>query len=308
MILSSYALGVVLALASAFIWSSFPLITSGQVAPLSPLLYAGISTFLASVLLVPIVALRPGGWSAVRWKDHWWDIFMLALLNGAVFHGLVFFAARHTSPGNVMLLLQMELLFSVIILRAWGKESLRKEELAGAVLMFVGALIILAPAGMRGEVALADLSLLVAAAVPPVANVHAKRARAALNGTEVICLRSLVAALLLLPLAAYSEELPPAAQILDAWPLLLMNGFLIMAIGKLAWLEAIHRIPISVAVAVGSSAPAMTLLLSFVFLGIFPTLEQCFALVLMSGGILVMTTLRRGRRPLPTAEAPTLKP
>jgi drug/metabolite transporter (DMT)-like permease len=129
--------------------------------------------------------------------------------------------------------------------------------------------------------------------VPPVANVHAKKAREVLSGTEVICLRSLVAAVLLLPLAAYSEEFPPPEQIVDAWPLLVMNGFLIMAIGKLAWLEAIHRIPISVAVAVGSSAPAMTLLLSFVFLGIVPTLEQYFALVLMSGGILVMTALRQ---------------
>ena len=285
------SIGTALALLSAFLWSFFPLLTFGDQA-LPPFTYAGASTLVAAALFAGLLTAK-GRWRTFSIAHCWVDLAYLTLLNGVIFHAGVFFAARTTPPGTVIMLLQLELPFSVLMLRLLGKEQLRPHELFGCVTLFLGAIVLVLPRGTSFRLELPELVLIGCAALPPLGNLAVRRARLLLTTVEILFVRSLVAGAILLT-AGLSRESPPALNSLSALTLaaIAANGIFIMALGKLIWVEAVTRIPISKAVALGATTPAITLLLTYLFFGTLPTMSEWGALVLVTAGVLLITQRR----------------
>ena len=81
-------------------------------------------------------------------------------------------------------------------------------------------------------------------------------------------------------------ETPPAsAQFFDALLVLFINGFIVIGVSRLMWIDAIQVIPISKANSLSSIAPFFTLLGAWFLLNEISSMRQLLALLPMLGGL-----------------------
>lgn len=69
---------------------------------------------------------------------------------------------------------------------------------------------------------------------------------------------------------------------------LLINGLFLFGLGKVLWIEGIHRISVTKANALSAISPLLTLFFAFLFLGQHPTGWQLTAFVPMFFGVILL--------------------
>ncbi len=288
--LSARRYGEILAIVSSALWGFFPIITQLSFTRLDPLWSAGFSALFA-VPFFAVIVHRKGHWHQLADRRGWPGILIVTLCIGVIFYGLNFIGFKHTSSGNGSIILLMELFFSMAFLRWWGGERLNGDEIVGALLMVVGAFVIL----FRGAFILqmGDLILLFATVFPPLGNYFARQARSYVSSAVVLFGRCSLSGATLLVLAAIFSEAPSFEALLASMPYLLINGIVLFGVTKLLWLETIHRLEISVALALTSVTPFFTFMYSYVLFDIPPTTAQLLGLGPTVVGILLLTRVVR---------------
>ena len=216
---------------------------------------------------------------------------MVTILIGVIFYGLNFIGFQHTSAGNGSIILMMELFFTMGILRWWGGEYLSPAQVVGAILMLVGAVLVLFQGTFVPQKG--DLLLLAATVFPPLGNFYAREARQFVSSSVVLFCRSVLSAGFLLLAALCVNGVPLIGDLQHSFPYLLINGFVLFGLSKLLWLETIHRIEISVGLALGAVTPAFTLLYANLILGDIPTAFQLWGLLPTMAGIVLLTGVLR---------------
>jgi drug/metabolite transporter (DMT)-like permease len=267
------------ALGSIFLWSMFPIIGSMMLGSMTPLFIAGISTVCATFIFAAWITYK-GVWGEVLSSKAWFSILMATLLIGVIYYILIYAALNSTSVGNVSILLLMEVLFSFLLLGR--SEGINRYRILGAIIMMAGAIAILIPkhSGMH----YGDALVILAAAIAPVGNYYQQKAREHVGSVTIMFWRSLAGGLVLLAAAFIFENVGSGYSI----AFILVNGAILFGIQKILWLEAIHRIPITRAVALGTLAPASTLLMAYMFLAEVPTWVQVSGCVLIITGAMLI--------------------
>lgn len=271
-------------LALTLIEGWFPILSLGLVATLGALTSYALATFLATITFLVLLfwqgKLHHLFDKAARF-DLWMTAFWITLLFSLVFLGL-----QTTTAGNMAVILFLQVLFAYIYFNVLGKQPMGWMHSLGAMLMTVGALLVLFPEEFKLNIG--DGLVLLAAMVAPIANRFQQRARARVDSLVLLGFRNLVALPVLLVLAWLFDGLPDWQAIHQAWWSLLIVGVLILGLSKWLWVEALHRISITKTSALAAMSPLFTLVLAYFWLNEVPTLQQMLGVLpIILGGILI---------------------
>ena len=284
--LSEQRKGELLAVAEITIWGFFPIVLSPKVNRISPLYTGAAATLLA---VIPFALRMTAGkkWYELKERKAWLPMFLAGLLIGSCYYSLIFIALPRTSPANASLLLLMEIFFSVVFLAPVRGERLSARKTLGALFMLVGAGIVLAPEHYVFNSG--DLLILLACAVAPLGNLSSKTARGLVSSDTILFIRSAIGGTFLLVLAWFLEPPPAKAELSHSLAFLIVNGFLMMGLSKILWLEAIHRIPIPKAVSIMALTPFVTIAAAVLLLDESLTVRQGAACLPIVVGMLLLT-------------------
>jgi drug/metabolite transporter (DMT)-like permease len=269
-----------------FLWSFFPVITVLSYGTVPSLLALAWSSLFACFFFIPIMAFRKK-WHEAKNLLLWKYVLVITLFNSVAFYVLYFTALKYTTPGNAAIISLLEILTSFVFFNIILREEISREYLAGACLMLIGALIVLAPnfAGIN----IGDFLILATTLVAPMGNLYQQKARKLASGETVVFLRSILATPIIFFLAYLFGQHASVADVRASLLFLLINGVLLLGLSKLLWVEGIHRMSVTKAMALQGAGPVLTLLIAWMLLSQTPTMWQLVSLAPLLLGVLLLT-------------------
>lgn len=277
--------GEVFIFIQAALWGLFPVLTILSYGKVSPLVSLAVSSLFASAFFAVILTLKKKWHELKNWpalKDSLWTTFFIGIL----YYLLFFFGLQYTSAGNAGIIALTEIFFSYLFFNIWKKDPLPLLHIAGAVLMVVGAIIVLYP--NLHSFRLGDILMVIASALPPFGNFFARRARTKISSETIMFVRSIVSGVVVLLFAFIFNNTLSLTTLKDSFLFLFINGVLLLGLSKIMWIEGIHRISIVKANALGSVSPLLTLLFAWLFLRDIPTIWQLFSFIPMFLGVILL--------------------
>ena len=279
--------------AGSLMWGLFPVTVVLSYATLPSLISLGYSTALASIFFAGVMTYRKR-WHELRDIHLWWNACMIALFIGVLFYGLYFLGLQTTTPGNAAIIALFEVFTSFVFFRMFRGERLSFNYALGAILMVAGAIIVLG-SNFSG-IHIGDFIILGATIFTPMGNHYQQRAREIASSESVMFLRSVLSVPPILIFSYLLGQEVASRDIVVSLLFLFVNGILMLGLSKLFWIEAIHRISITKALALSSVAPFFTLLFAWVILGQAPTVWQLVSLAPFVLGTLLLTDQVRLKR------------
>lgn len=276
--------GEFLMLGLALIESWFPILSIVSMAYIGALHTYTYSLLIALVFFITIMAKRDR-FKELKNRAAYKDLLLTSFWITSLFT-LVFIGMQYTTAGNMAVIIFLQLLFSYLYFNVLGEEKIDRLHLIGAVVMGVGALIILIPDNLTFNKG--DLLILIAAAIAPFANLYQKRARNYCSSETILGFRTVVGLPFITLLAWYFEPTVSYENFLLALPSLLFIGIFIYVISKIMWIEALHRISITKVSAMMGLVPMMTLLFAYFYLDEIPQVRQIMGIIpVLIGGYLL---------------------
>lgn len=205
---------------------------------------------------------------------------------GVLYYVLVFTALRFTSAGNASIVGLAEIFFSYLFFNVWKKDQMPIRHLAGAILMVLGALIVLLPE--MHTLHYGDLLILLAVSFAPFGNYFTRKARMLVDSEVILFTRSSISAVFIIVLTLLIKIPYVMPSIRQSLFYLAVNGILILGYSKVLWVEGIHRINVVKANALASTSPVFTLFFAWLLLHNSPTIWQLSAFAPMFVGILLL--------------------
>jgi len=274
-------------IAGSVLWSLFPVITILSYSALTPLFAAAIATLVAAPFFALLITLK-GQWPLLLVRRAWKDILFTTFYIGILFYGFTFLGLKTTTAGNAAIMGQMETFFAFLLLGYWlHHERVTPAQLAGGMAMVLGAALILLPKADSWHTG--DWLIVLAAACAPLGNKHAQAAREIVSSEVIMFYRSILSGLFLLLLAFVVEPRPELQALSASIGFLAINGFLLLGLSKILWIEGINRITITEATALNCVTPLFTLLFAFFLLNEKISLFQIVGFIPIAVGVILLT-------------------
>ena len=278
--------GEIILLSENFIWSFFPIITIfiyKQIAPLFTLL---IGSFFAACFFLIIITYKKK-WKELKNTKALKDIFIASILLLSLWL-FVFTGLSYTTAGNASIFLLMEIFFSFLYFGIWHKEKFKLSHIIGAVIMILGAVLILFPGHF--SINFGDLLIIFGAMFAPIANHFQQKARKQVSAETILFVRNIIAIPIIAIIALFSNQaIPSLGNLKIALPLLIINGAIMFGFAKILWVEAIHRISVTKATSLNTIAPAYTLIFAYFLLNEIPTFWQIMGFIPILIGAILLT-------------------
>lgn len=185
---------------------------------------------------------------------------------------LCFCALQYTSASHVALILFCQILFSQLYFGNKDGETLLPVQVVGMLVMTLGTLVILFPGTFLPN--LGDGMVVIAAMLAPMGNYYQKKARKQVASVVIIAARGLFALPFVYLLMVVIEDEVSWNQLETVAIQLLIVGSLVFVVAKIAWVEALHRLPISKVIALYAFSPLLTLIIASYWLSEAPTWSQ----------------------------------
>ncbi|MFA5986280.1 MAG: DMT family transporter [Parcubacteria group bacterium] len=269
----------------SFLWSLFPIITILALRDVSSSLALFWSMIFATVFFGLILIMRKG-WKDLKNREAFTDILAATFIINIVYYLLFFNGLRYTTAGNASLIGLTEMLFSFLFFNVWRREYLSGAHIVGAVLMLTGAIIVLLPNIHRFQ--LGDLLILLACSVTPFGNYFQRRARKYVGSETILFVRSVVSLPVIWVIVCMSGVSVLTIDLTGSLGFLFINGFVMLGLSKILWIEGIHRISVTKATAINSIVPLMTLIFAWMILGNAPTAYQMASFIPMFFGVMLL--------------------
>ena len=286
--LTQTQMGEILIFMEVFLWSLFPVVTTMAFAnsAISAIFASAISTLIAAVFFAVILTIQKR-WSDFKVVSAWKDILIMTLLIGIGFYGLIFIGIEKTSASEAGIIMLMEIFFSLLLLHFLKKELLTKKVAVGAILMLVGAILVL----YNGEFGVnpGNLIILLATMIAPMGNYYSQQARTKVSSSFIMFVRSLISGIFLLAMAFAFGKTSSIGEVNSALIYLVINGIFLLGLTKIFWIEAIHRIPITKAISFSAMAPVFTIIFAYFLLEDVPTFLQICGFVPVIFGAMILT-------------------
>lgn len=290
---------VLLAIAVMVVWGINFVVIEVGLQDFPPLLFSAMRFFFAAVPAIFIL-----GWPPVAWRY----VIGVGLALGMAKFGLLFFAMDHGVPaGLASLVLQSQVIFTLLFAVVVLRERPRRTQLLGIAIACGGLGLILADRGLAAPVG--ALSLVIAAgACWGVANIVTRRAKP----QDTLRFMVWVSAVAVLPLLVLSLLTEGLGNDLDALRNIDLTG--VGAIGYLSFMATLFGFGIwgfllrqydaSTVAPFSLLAPVVGMAAAWLLRGEQVGLQQAIAAVLIIGGM-ACTVIRRRTRP-PVEETPEL--
>src|SRR3989344_3495802 len=116
-----------------------------------------------------------------------------------------------------------------------------------------------------------------------------QKAKLISSAESILFLRTIIATPFILLFAYLFGQHLQVFQIKESLLFLVLNGFFILGLSKIFWIEGVARIPVTKANALNSLAPLFTLFVAWLVLHQAPTIWQISSLVPFFFGVLLLT-------------------
>lgn len=276
--------GEILMVGLSLLESWFPIFSIVSMSYIGALHTYTYSLLIALAFFI-IIMFKRDRFKELKNKEAYKDLLLTSFWITSLF-ALIFIGMRYTTAGNMAVIIFLQLLFAYLYFNVFGKEKMHPLHVWGALIMGIGALIILIPDELTFNKG--DLLILVAAAIAPFANLYQKRAREFCSSETILGFRTLVG-LPFIALMAWAFE--PAVRydaFMSALPSLLFIGILIYVVSKIMWIEALHRTSITKLSAMLGLVPMMTLIFAYFYLNEVPEIRQVLGIIpVLAGGYLI---------------------
>jgi len=234
-------------------------------------LHTYMYSLVIAFLFYMVIMYKRKRFGELKNKDAYKDLFITTFLITTIFT-LIFIGMRYTTAGNMAVIVFLQVLFSYLYFNVWGKEKMDKAHLIGAIIMTVGALVILIPNDMNFNKG--DWLILLASAIAPIVNLYQKRAREYCSAETILGFRTVVGFPFVALLAYFLEPSVSYEDFLSALPYLFLIATGIYVVAKIMWIEALNRITITKLSAMLALLPVFTLFFAYIYLGEVPDVRQ----------------------------------
>lgn len=280
--------GELLMVGLAILESWFPILS------ISAMKYIGaLHTYMYSLLIALVFFIllmyKRNRFIELKNKEAYKDLLLTTFFITTLFT-FVFIGMQYTTAGNMAVIIFLQLLFAYLYFNILGKEKMDTMHLAGALIMGIGAIIILFPEEL--SLNKGDLFILIAAMLAPLANLYQKKARKFCSSETILGFRTVVGLPFIILLAIIFEPSVSYENFSLALPYLLFIGIVIYVVSKIMWIEALHRISITKVSAMMGLVPMMTLLFAYFYLDEVPQMRQMIGIfpILLGGYLLTKPT------------------
>jgi drug/metabolite transporter (DMT)-like permease len=260
----------------------FPIVVVLSLNLLPPLVSLGVSTLITAVFYAVLLTVKKT-WNDVVHPLAAKDVVIGSLIVGVMVYILYYNALKLTSPGNASIISLTEIFFGYLLFNVWKKDDLPVKHLFGALLIILGAVIILGRS--LTNLNFGDVMILMMASLSPIGNYFFKKARAVVSTESILFTRNLLTSIIVLALAVALHTKFSVKDIGQSIWFLLFNGLVMFGLNINLWLEGIHRISVTKANVMASTAPLITLLLAWLILRHQPTVWQLLAFVPIFWGV-----------------------
>ncbi len=274
-------------LGETLMYSLFPIIVAHTTKIMPPILFAGLSTLMASITLFFYILYKKD-LKSLKDKDTIKYTLGITLFIIIIPSILIFTGSSKTSGINTTILLQSEILFTFIIFGLFTAEKITLKKLIGALIVMTGTLFIIYNGSL--EINTGDLLIIAGTFFYPIGHIFAKKALKISSTSTILFIRSFLGGIVLICISLLFENQDSSlTKIAIYWPLILFNGIFIYHLSKVLWYEGIKRLDISKAIPIGVGGyPAFSLLFAIVFLKEIPTIYQLIGLGTIVIGIFIL--------------------
>ncbi|WP_373034173.1 DMT family transporter [Sulfurovum sp.] len=223
--------------------------------------------------------------SELKNKAAYKDLLLTTFWITSIFT-LIFIGMRYTTAGNMAVIVFLQVLFSYLYFNVLGKEKMDRLHLIGAIIMVLGALIILIPEDFTLNKG--DMLILASAAMAPIVNLYQKRARVYCSAETILGFRTVVGLPFVALLAYLLEPSVSYENFMSALPYLFLIATGVYVAAKIMWIEALNRMSITKLSAMLALMPVMTLFFAYIYLDEVPEFRQLVGIVpVLIGGYLI---------------------
>jgi drug/metabolite transporter (DMT)-like permease len=168
-----------------------------------------------------------------------------------------------------------------------------KKYIWGIIFATLGAMLIFIP--KFGHFYSGDIFILLATCSAPFGNWYQQKARNIASSETIMLMRNIITLpfLFLLTVFLGSSLLVKLPGNTLWW--LMLNGVFIFGLSKFLWVEGIHRMSVTKALAINSLSPFFTIIFAWILIGDSPTVAQLFSLPLLVVGVLLLTNVNFSR-------------
>ncbi len=283
---SQETIGELFIFSQVAIYGLYPVVINHSSKLMPPVLFAGLSVLLASIFFFFVVAFQKNFHRIFKWESLKY-ILLVTLFIVIIPSIFIFTGTSMTSGVNTTILFQTEVIFTFLFVGIFSNsEKITLRRSIGATIVLLGTGIILYNGTF--EVNLGDVLILTGVAFYPFGNMAAKKALQIVSPTVILFVRSLIGGLALVFFSLIFEDssllVLPSVQ--AHFPLILVNGIVIMFFSKILWYEGLKRVDLTKAIPIDMSFPAFSLLFLFLFVGEVPTIYQWLGLSLTIIGVI----------------------
>jgi len=273
-------------LSAMAIGSFFPIVTVLSYAAVPSLISLGWSTLIAALFFGAVVAYRKK-WKELAQPLLWKYVALVTLFISILYYGFYYIGLTYTLPGNAAIIALFEVFTSFLFFNVFRGERISWDYKIGALLMVIGALIVLGKD--FSHINVGDLLILAATVSAPIGNLFQQKARNIASSETILFLRGMLAVPAIFFFAFVFGQHASLGNIQEAALFLVINGVIILGISKVLWIEAIHRISVTKAMALQSFGPLATLFFAWLILHQAPNIWQLASVVPLILGVLFLT-------------------
>ncbi|HBU07416.1 MAG TPA: hypothetical protein DEB09_05030 [Candidatus Magasanikbacteria bacterium] len=255
-------IGTIFILLGNILYGAFIVIVNQTTKQIQPLFFASISVLIASLTTL-VYAFYKGKLKELKIRKSYYPILMTTLFIVIIPFTLFFIGASKTSGINSSLLLLSEIIFTVIITPFFG-ETTSLYKILGAGGIFLGAIFILYNNNFK--INIGDILIILSTLTFPLGNFYAKKALNLVSSEIILFIRFLLGGLVIGTLSLMFEPTNLIKNsIVNHWPIILLNGILLLSVSKMFYYEALKRMDISKTISLGMTFPIYSLLILTIF-------------------------------------------
>jgi drug/metabolite transporter (DMT)-like permease len=282
---SQETIGELFIFSQVAIYGLYPVVINYSSKLMPPILFAGLSVLLASIFFFLVVAFQKNFHRIFKWESLKY-ILLVTLFIVVVPSIFIFTGTSMTSGVNTTILFQTEVVFTFLFVGIFSRsEKITTRRLIGAAIVLMGTATILYNGSF--DLNLGDILIITGVAFYPFGNMAAKKALQLVPPAVILFVRSILGGLTLICFSFIFEDssslVLPSVQ--SYFPLIILNGIVIMFFSKILWYEGLKRIDLTKAVPIDMSFPAFSLLFLFLFTREVPTIYQWIGLILTLVGV-----------------------
>ncbi len=284
--------GILLAFLAVIIWSGNFVVARGLNTTFSPISIAFFRWGIAAVVIVPL-AYQNIKRDLPSLKHQWKFVLFMSLVSVTLFNTFIYLAAQSTPALNLSLIAITAPLYVVILNRIINKEFLRKRQIFGLIILFVGLVLLISKGNidrlLEMEFTKGDLFMALAASLFGLYTVLLPRKKS--GNFSFVAATIVLGELLLLPLFIGEQLLTNTPLIFSGNSILqlLYIGIGPSIISFYLWNKSIAAIGSTKAATIYNTLPIYSAFFAFIFLGetILP-IQVISSVVIIAGVLLVI--------------------